>query len=194
MVARVAPSAGGGPPALPPRLRKLLAGGAAALNTGGRAKSWLQTGTHRTGNLGNNVQLYCMLLPSDGNTGSPSPAGPLTVAEVASMIYSAEVVDGTPVWTAGMGGWQRCSDCIARFSWPSPDVDDRSPLAGGRVASPSSPMHVHERLSPQARDSDEGPEDYEASASVLGAIGAARELIKVAGSLPQPEPEPEPAA
>ena len=166
MAARVAASAGGGPPTLPPRLRKLLAGGAAALNTGGRTKSWLQTGTHRTGNLGGDVHVYCMLLPSDDNAASASPSGPFTLADVANMIYSAEVMDGTPVWAAGMGGWQRCGDCVARFSWPSPNVDDRSPLAGGRVPSPE---HVHERLSPQARDRGPEPE-------------------------PEPVPKPEPTA
>jgi hypothetical protein len=97
------------------------------------------------------------------------------------------------VWANDIGSWQRCSDCVARFSWPPPEVDDRSPLAGGRVTDVA---HVHERLSPLAR----AAHGIEAADSP---IVAARKLIKSAEQLqvdmsqalrpgPEPEPEPEP--
>lgn len=190
----VAPGADGQPPPLPPRMRRSLAAGATSPGGGGnRARSWLQAGTHRPAMLVGNTQLYCVLLPTEpGKLDSgdlPPPSGPFSLHDMARMIYSAEVTDATPVWAKGMGGWQKCSDCVARFSWPQPEVEDRSPLAGGRV---DEVAHVHERLSPR--------DEVVAAANP---IDTARELIKVAESLaattaeaaaPQPEPEPEPSS
>lgn len=78
--------------------------------------------------------------------------GPLSLAEMADKIYSAEVVDSTPVWALGMGGWARLCDTVARFSWPKPLVEDRSPMAGGRPSAVThkheEPLHQHEREPP----------------------------------------------
>jgi hypothetical protein len=187
------------PPPLPPRMRRMLTAGASVGRVGTRAKCWLQAGTHRPGSTVSSTQLYCVLLPDaadmlgEGELDLPQPSGPFSLHEMARMIYSEEVTDSTPVWANDIGSWQRCSDCVARFSWPPPEVDDRSPLAGGRVTDVA---HVHERLSPLAR----AAHGIEAADSP---IVAARKLIKSAEQLqvdmsqalrpgPEPEPEPEP--
>ena len=175
------------PPPLPPRMRRMLAAG---IGRGGtRAKSWLQTGTHRLGTTVGSTQLFCVLLPDAadmigaGDLDLPQPSGPFSLHEMARMIYSEEVTDSTPVWANSIESWQKCGDCVARFSWPAPEVDDRSPLAGGRVFDVA---HVHERLSPLAR----AAHDIEDADSPMH---AARKLIKFAEQLQeQPEQEPEP--
>ena len=198
------------PPPLPPRMRRMLAAGGSG-TAGTRAKSWLQVGTHRSERLVGSAQLYCVLLldapdvPRASELDLPQPSGPFSLHEMANMIYAEEVTDSTPLWAIEIGSWQRCGDCVARFSWPRPVVEDRSPLAGGRVLDVA---HVHERLSPLARTAHVARDGAEDAGSPISHVVAARKLIQAAEQLeadvstlrleaesssnPEPEPGPEP--
>ena len=101
-----------------------------SLSKGTRAKSWIRlqlrndassvsTAAAAAGAAQSLSVLYYHSSDGDGDGAEGGQLGPVALTEALELIERELIVDATPVWSPGMGGWSRLEDCFARFAWPT---------------------------------------------------------------------------